>query len=50
LKKSLPYARYDYKKIFENLELIKLRDWLLPILMNGQTTEEEGSSDKTELN
>jgi len=23
---------------FENEELIKLRDWLLPMLMNGQVT------------
>ena len=25
----------------ENRELIKLRDWLLPMLMNGQATIEE---------
>lgn len=28
------------QKIFENLELTKLRDWLLPMLMNGQATFE----------
>lgn len=26
--------------VFENIELIKLRDWLLPMLMNGQATVE----------
>lgn len=25
----------------ENKELVKLRDWLLPMLMNGQVTVEE---------
>jgi len=28
------------KKVFENIELAKLRDWLLPMLMNGQATVE----------
>lgn len=28
------------KLIFENHELTKLRDWLLPMLMNGQATVE----------
>lgn len=29
------------KNICENKELIKLRDWLLPMLMNGQATIED---------
>ena len=29
------------KNILENIELAKLRDWLLPILMNGQATVSE---------
>ncbi|MGG4343690.1 restriction endonuclease subunit S [Paenibacillus lautus] len=28
------------KKIFENIELVGIRDWLLPMLMNGQVTVE----------
>lgn len=29
--------------IFQNQELIKVRDWLLPMLMNGQVTFKEGA-------
>jgi len=31
------------KNLFENIELEKLRDWLLPMLMNGQITISEAS-------
>ena len=31
------YDKYTHL-IFENIELTKLRDWLLPMLMNGQVT------------
>jgi len=31
------YAQIS-KNICENQELVKLRDWLLPMLMNGQAT------------
>lgn len=32
--------RLKEQKSQENMELTKLRDWLLPMLMNGQTTVE----------
>lgn len=34
------YDKYTHL-IFENIELTKLRDWLLPMLMNGQATVTE---------
>lgn len=33
-----PQYKTITKNIFENIELANLRDWLLPILMNGQVT------------
>ncbi len=30
---------------FENRELIELRDWLLPMLMNGQVTVQSAAAD-----
>ena len=33
-----PWFEKTREAIFENLELAKLRDWLLPLLMNGQVT------------
>lgn len=32
------YNKMIFEKSLENLELTKLRDWLLPMLMNGQVT------------
>lgn len=31
-----PFHEMITKKVFENIELAKLREWLLPMLMNGQ--------------
>lgn len=31
-----PIYEKQVKLVFENIELTKLRDWLLPMLMNGQ--------------
>lgn len=41
-----PIYEKQAKLVFENIELSKLRDWLLPMLMNGQVrvSEERGSS------
>ena len=33
-----PWFEKTREAIFENLELARLRDWLLPLLMNGQVT------------
>ena len=33
-----PWLEKTRESIFENLELARLRDWLLPLLMNGQVT------------
>lgn len=33
-----PWFEKKRASIFENLELARLRDWLLPLLMNGQVT------------
>ena len=33
-----PWFEKRRESIFENLELSRLRDWLLPMLMNGQVT------------
>lgn len=33
-----PWFEKTREAVFENLELAKLRDWLLPLLMNGQVT------------
>lgn len=33
-----PWFEKKKVSIFENLELAQLRDWLLPLLMNGQVT------------
>lgn len=33
-----PWFKKTKESIFENLELARLRDWLLPMLMNGQVT------------
>jgi len=33
-----PWFEKTRESIFENLELARLRDWLLPLLMNGQVT------------
>jgi type I restriction enzyme, S subunit len=38
LIKVEPIFQLMFSKCKENLELIKLRDWLLPMLMNGQVT------------
>lgn len=35
---AAPLIREAQKRELENLELTKVRDWLLPMLMNGQTT------------
>jgi type I restriction enzyme S subunit len=32
------YNKVIFERSLENIELIKLRDWLLPMLMNGQVT------------
>jgi type I restriction enzyme S subunit len=32
------YNKMIFERSLENIELIKLRDWLLPMLMNGQVT------------
>ena len=32
------YNKMVFEKSLENQELLKLRDWLLPMLMNGQVT------------
>jgi len=37
-EKIRPMHNAIYNKTTENLELVKLRDWLLPMLMNGQVT------------
>lgn len=43
-----PLHKIITQKIFENQELAKFRDWLLPILMNGQVTfkTEDDSKEK----
>lgn len=33
-----PFEKIKQKKLLENQQLIELRDWLLPMLMNGQVT------------
>ena len=46
-------AESFYEKILinkeENRRLAKLRDWLLPMLMNGQVEVEKGPEDKRQL-
>lgn len=37
---AIPVHKTITNKIFENLELTKKRDWLLPMLLNGQVTVE----------
>ncbi len=39
-EKVRPIHDMQTKLVFENVELTKLRDWLLPMLMNGQATVE----------
>ncbi|MCW9012779.1 MAG: hypothetical protein OQL06_03275, partial [Gammaproteobacteria bacterium] len=36
--KIRPIHKAIYQKVSENQELVRLRDWLLPLLMNGQVT------------
>lgn len=40
-EKVIPLHNLITKKIFENIELVKIRDWLLPLLMNGQVVVEK---------
>lgn len=39
-KKVSPMYKQITHNVFENIELTRLRDWLLPMLMNGQATVE----------
>jgi type I restriction enzyme S subunit len=41
--KIKPIHKLMYENITENQKLAKLRDWLLPMLMNGQVTVGEAS-------
>lgn len=53
LKKYYQASNQYYKKIinnaFQNQRLTELRDWLLPMLMNGQVTVKEAEGKSTEI-
>lgn len=41
------YNKMIFERSLENQELIRLRDWLLPMLMNGQVTVSSSAQSKT---